>query len=413
MRIRRIFVLVAVLLAAAVSPAFAMGDPDVAALQVALDRRGLYDGTIDGERGPVTSAAVVRFQRRHGLTPDGVVGPRTRYALGRRGRPRLGGRVLSYGAVGWDVVALQFSLAWHGFPSGFFDGDFGPHVDAALRRYQEWAGLDADGLAGRATYTALRGPLPRSPLTVSWPLAVAVGDRFGPRGDRFHSGIDLPAAQRTPIAAARRGWVTYAGPAGDYGRLVVICTHAASRPWQRAHVANPRRRRPACRPRPASRARRSKRPLDRAPPPFRGPSPRRGRRSAHGAPLSPAPMRALHVESGRARLADPCDRAPVGHFRKTLFMAETVRTRSCKEACTCGRRCPGEVTVEFPDWRARSDAFKTPMEFSYGRLDRSSGSRKSPRRVSPGASLRLSTPTPDECWRYSWSSVRLARPGTT
>src|SRR5262245_2992450 len=235
MRTRRILALVAAVLTTA-APAYGMGDPDVAALQVALYSRGIYDGTIDGERGPATTAAVVRFQRRHGLAADGVVGPRTRQALGRRGRPPFGSRVLSFGSIGWDVAALQFSLAWHGFPSGYLDGHFGPRVDAALRSFQQWEGLGADGLAGGATFQALRGPLPRSPLAVSWPLAAAVGAGYGPRGDRFHSGIDLPADRGTPIGAARMGAVTYAGLAGSYGRLVVISHGRGVETWY-AHMS--------------------------------------------------------------------------------------------------------------------------------------------------------------------------------
>lgn len=37
---------------------------------------------IDGDFGPITMAAVVSFQRASGLVPDGIVGPRTRSALG-------------------------------------------------------------------------------------------------------------------------------------------------------------------------------------------------------------------------------------------------------------------------------------------------------------------------------------------
>ena len=83
------------------------------------------------------------FQRRHRLAVDGIVGPRTRRALGRYGRHLLGSRVLGRGQVGWDVAALQFILAAHGFPSGPFDGIFGPHLRAAaaalpgLRRYPD------------------------------------------------------------------------------------------------------------------------------------------------------------------------------------------------------------------------------------------------------------------------------------
>src|SRR5438128_518555 len=115
---------VVLLVIAAVFPAAAwgMGSPRVAALQVALHDKGIYRGTVDGVRGPATGAAVRRFQRRAHLAVDGVVGPHTRRALGRLGRPTLGARMLHTGNVGWDVAALQFKLAWHGFPNGTFDG---------------------------------------------------------------------------------------------------------------------------------------------------------------------------------------------------------------------------------------------------------------------------------------------------
>ena len=96
----------------------------------------VYDGGVDGVAGPATRAAVRRVQARRGLAVDGVAGPRTRRALGRRGRPRLGSRPLALRARGWDVAALQFLLARHGFPSGAVDGGLGPRSDAALRRFQ-------------------------------------------------------------------------------------------------------------------------------------------------------------------------------------------------------------------------------------------------------------------------------------
>src|SRR5207244_10384436 len=67
--------------------------------------------------GPQTTSGLARFQRRAGLAADGVPGPMTRRALGRLGRPKLGARLLRLGAVGADVAALQFELAWHGAPS--------------------------------------------------------------------------------------------------------------------------------------------------------------------------------------------------------------------------------------------------------------------------------------------------------
>src|SRR5919202_795161 len=156
--------LVALLLLASSGTAAGAGRPPVAALQVALGTRGLYAGTIDGVAGPSTTAAVRAFQRRARLPVDGIAGPRTRAALGRYGRHTLGSRPLALRAFGWDVAELQFLLAWHGFPSGLFDGRFGARTTGALRRFQHFAGLRPDGVLGAATLAALRTPLPRLSL---------------------------------------------------------------------------------------------------------------------------------------------------------------------------------------------------------------------------------------------------------
>ena len=50
---------------------------DVGVLQFLLRRHGLRIRRLDGRFGQETAAALRRFQRRAGLTPDGVVGPRT------------------------------------------------------------------------------------------------------------------------------------------------------------------------------------------------------------------------------------------------------------------------------------------------------------------------------------------------
>lgn len=55
---------------------------DVVLVQTKLKQWGYYDGAIDGVFGAKTSSAVKLFQRRNGLTADGVVGPRTYAALG-------------------------------------------------------------------------------------------------------------------------------------------------------------------------------------------------------------------------------------------------------------------------------------------------------------------------------------------
>ena len=213
---------VAVALVAA-SRAPAAGRPAVAGLQVTLRHHHVYRGPVDGIAGATTTAAVIRFQRRHGLTPDGVVGPKTRRAFGRFARHEFGSRPLAPGMSGWDVAELQFTLAWHGFPNATIDGGFGGHTERALIKFQRWAHLTADGIAGAGTFRALRAPLPRCPIGLAWPLQAPIGSPFGPRGAGFHPGIDLPAPTGTTVGAAAPGRVIFAAhdPSG-YGKLVEV-----------------------------------------------------------------------------------------------------------------------------------------------------------------------------------------------
>lgn len=54
---------------------------EVKTLQRALASLGLTSGTVDGQYGPTTQAAVTRFQRSKGLKADGIAGPATLKAL--------------------------------------------------------------------------------------------------------------------------------------------------------------------------------------------------------------------------------------------------------------------------------------------------------------------------------------------
>jgi murein DD-endopeptidase MepM/ murein hydrolase activator NlpD len=219
------------------SPALGSRDAGLAALQVALQSRGVYAGSIDGIKGAATTRAIKRFQRRAGLSADGVPGPKTRRALGAYGKHLLGSRPLTRGAAGWDVAALQFLLAWHGFPSSTIDGGLGEHTERALRHFQRWAGLKPDGVAGDTTYGALRGALPTCPIALAWPIAAPLGDAFGPRGNRFHAGIDLIAPQGTPVGAAAAGRVVFARFArGGWGNLVIVA-HADGVKTMYAHLS--------------------------------------------------------------------------------------------------------------------------------------------------------------------------------
>lgn len=200
------------------------GRPNIAALQVGLRSQGFYNGSIDGILGADTTAAVNNFAAAHHLSPTGPITPQLRKAFGSWGSFGLGSRILAVGASGWDVAALQFALAWHGFPSGDLNGRFGAQLARAVSAFQGFSGIPVDGRAGPQTLAALRRPLPLLPISLTWPLTPsASGDGFGVRGNRFHTGVDLPDPTGTSVAAAAGGTVTSAGIlAGGYGITVVV-----------------------------------------------------------------------------------------------------------------------------------------------------------------------------------------------
>ena len=127
-------------------------------LQRTLVRRGYDLGApgVDGRFGPLTAAAVRRFQRRNRLTVDGVVGSATRAAL--RSSTRLIRRGDGYAMPGGSdsVRRLQRRLRRASEHPGPVDGRFGPVTESAVRRFQRRARLSVDGLVGAATVGALR-----------------------------------------------------------------------------------------------------------------------------------------------------------------------------------------------------------------------------------------------------------------
>jgi murein DD-endopeptidase MepM/ murein hydrolase activator NlpD len=228
-------------------PAPSTAGPKVAAVQVALKRVGLYNATVDGVRGPLTKAAIARFQSRRGLSVDGVVGPQTRQAFGKRGRPAFGSRTMKLGDRGWDVAAMQYILARRGYPPGAIDAVFGPATDTALRNFQGALGLSVDGLAGSATIAGLRRgsastgttPVANGPVQLLRPVPGGLGDRFGaPRGGgRSHTGLDFPVAGGTRVGAAGVGVTEFAGwNSGGYGNLVVVRHRLGYTTWY-AHLS--------------------------------------------------------------------------------------------------------------------------------------------------------------------------------
>lgn len=90
-----------------------MSGPEIRTAQLALIRLGALRGEADGVFGPMTRDAVLGFQRREGLSADGIIGPETWARLTaqpglRRERP-------------WQEALRPYlpPLAdWHGAPQG-------------------------------------------------------------------------------------------------------------------------------------------------------------------------------------------------------------------------------------------------------------------------------------------------------
>ena len=133
----------------------------VRSLQTKLTADGFSPGPVDGRFGPLTKAAVQRFQQADGLAVDGIVGPRTRYGLTAGGLLPGAGATDPTGSSA--VKALQRRLKHSGFSSGAADGRYGPRTMAAVKRFQHARHLAASGIASAATLRALANSTHRPP----------------------------------------------------------------------------------------------------------------------------------------------------------------------------------------------------------------------------------------------------------
>ncbi len=95
---------------------------DVSVLQFLLAKRGLFRGALDGYLGPPTEAALRLYQRRAGIAPSGVVGPKTQGLLAQQNAvpvtarpivhegPKYSGRYVVKPGDSLSAIAARYKL---------------------------------------------------------------------------------------------------------------------------------------------------------------------------------------------------------------------------------------------------------------------------------------------------------------
>lgn len=167
---------------------------DVLEAQALLQLLGYYEGELDGTYTENTEKSVNAFQKVAGLTPDGILGAstwnkllpsastgaetqkpeakktetkktetkktETKKSEAKKTEPQASEKssetpILRRGAKGDAVYRLQQRLVKLGFLQIAPDGDFGELTEKAVKAAQQKYKLEADGIVGGATWSAI------------------------------------------------------------------------------------------------------------------------------------------------------------------------------------------------------------------------------------------------------------------
>lgn len=110
-------------IASAAGPSVSTSTADIREYQSALATLGYYAGAIDGVRGNLTDAAVLKFQSDNDLIVDGIVGPATRATLQRalEAKRAVQSTATATGATGATGAGMDISangIDWSAVLSG-------------------------------------------------------------------------------------------------------------------------------------------------------------------------------------------------------------------------------------------------------------------------------------------------------
>lgn len=137
-----------------------MSGDAVKTLQTRLRELGYYNGSLLGNFGELTEAALMDFQQAAGLTRSGVLDKATYDILYSTDAPykdydENDFTELRPGDQGSDVKRLQTRLKELGYLAGDVDGAYGAATAAAISAFQQQAGLEVTGVADVATQQQL------------------------------------------------------------------------------------------------------------------------------------------------------------------------------------------------------------------------------------------------------------------
>ena len=187
----------------------------VKSVQTKLKALGFYSGSITGNAGPKTVAAIKAFQNKNGLTADGIAGPQTIAKIDAAYEAKGGttasssgsSNVLSLNASGTAVSNLQKDLTTLGYYYAQITGNYGPKTEAAVKAFQKAKGLTADGVAGAKTLSA---------------IATAVNNAGGSSSTSTSTNLKL-GSTGTAVSTLQQNLTTlgyyYGDITGHYGNL--------------------------------------------------------------------------------------------------------------------------------------------------------------------------------------------------